>query len=265
MWGPGSAPGGEAFTPQACLDPELDEGFAARLRKDGWSVLPLSREALDRGASPGSPRVVVFTASGATASSRLALVEELVTQQLVEAAVFLADEVDEAHVRWATTFTPYVYRGFGSPVVHLMLDRIAQQLRATASVATARQREVAIRLWESVEIDGRGIRLGPPERNFLFTLAGQRGMRLGKDTDVDVGRGARLPARDCRRRLGQRLGPELCELLIPVERDEPYRMREADEVEAVCQEAPWRHAPTRVHVVGRSSVSTINAGLMGHV
>ena len=54
--------------------------------------------------------------------------------------------------------------------------------------------------------------------------------------------------------------PELAELLVPVERSEPYRFREPSEVDAVCRESFGRHVPTRVRVLGRSSVRTVSSG-----
>jgi hypothetical protein len=113
-------------------------------------------------------------------------------------------------------------------------------------------RRLVLTLWESVVLDDEQVYLGVAERNFLFTLARKPGIRLAKSTPIEAGPGRHLGATSCRRRLGQRLGPELTELLVPCERYEPYRMREPQEIEAVS--AGLGLGPVTLRIVGRAEV-----------
>jgi hypothetical protein len=113
-----------------------------------------------------------------------------------------------------------------------------------------RVREVIIRSWDALVVDGCQVHLGPSERNLLFMLAASSETRIAKRDMVDAGRNRKLSASACRRRLGQRLGAELASLLVPTERGESYRLRAAAEVEAVSRAAP-HDRPTTLRVIGR--------------
>ena len=141
----------------------------------------------------------------------------------------------------------------------LLLDSVREAPPRSHSI-----RRVTIHLWEAVEVDGARLGLGTAERNFLFGLAMRRGTRQPKDEPVDAGAGRRVTARECRRRLGRRLGAELAGLLVPVERDEPYRFREPEEVAATCAASPRCHPPTELRVVGRAGARTVGMGSLDH-
>lgn len=171
--------------------------------------------------------------------------------------VLLLDGASEARQRWATQLTPFCYqRSFAAESLACLLDRIRETVSPAAAqgVEESSLRCVTLRVGESVEVDGAVTRLGVAERNLLWELCCRRGQRVGKDAAIEAGPNRRIAARECRRRLGRRLGEELATLLVPVERGEPYRLREPDEVRAHCQELPERHPPTRLRILGRSEV-----------
>jgi hypothetical protein len=168
--------------------------------------------------------------------------------------------------RRATALTPLCYPASlsGDVLASLVIAGLERFSVAARQAQRVGPRLVALRPWESVEVDGVPIYLGVAERNFLFLLASRPGERLSKDEDIDVG-GRTLPASTCRRRLGQRLGPELAELLIPQERFEPYRLRSPAEIERLSQGAAGRHLPTVLRIHGRGSVFSSAAGRMERV
>jgi hypothetical protein len=108
---------------------------------------------------------------------------------------------------------------------------------------------------ECVEVDGKPARLGVAERNFLHTLATRADATLSKYDDVEGESGRPVPAVECRRRLGRRLGTALAELLVPSERGEPYRLRTPEEVRIVSARAGH---PVELRVTGRGSVRTVH-------
>ena len=171
--------------------------------------------------------------------------------------VLLFDGASQARQRWATQLTPYCYeRSLAAESLACLLDRIRETVASVASSAVEEtpRRCVTLRVGESVEIDGAVVRLGVAERNLLWELCCRRGQRVGKNSAIEAGPGRRIEARECRRRLGRRLGDELATLLLPVERGEPYRLREPEEVQAQCRDRPDRHPPTRLRIIGRSEV-----------
>ena len=142
-------------------------------------------------------------------------------------------------------------------LAHLIVEGVApaQAAPVAATQPVPVPRHVVLTLWESFAVDDRQVYLGVCERNFLFTLAQRPGVRLAKSAPVEAGPGRHLPASSCRRRLGQRLGPELAELLVPQERFEPYRLREPAEVEAISSRRG--HGRVTMRIVGRASVRMV--------
>jgi len=185
---------------------------------------------------------------------------------LTGVTVLLVGEGSHDSWRRAIAVTPLCYPS--SLPAEVLADLVAAALdgspRTPRPPRRVGTRTVTLRPWESVEVDGVPLYLGVAERNFLFMLAARPGERISKDEDIDVG-GRTLTASTCRRRLGQRLGPELAELLIPQERFEPYRLRSAAEIERLSKDAAGRHVPTVLRILGRGSVFASASGRMERV
>ncbi len=167
--------------------------------------------------------------------------------------VLVVDVLTEAQARWASRLTPFVYpadlsAGALAGFLCAALERAHAPRRATD-----RARSVVVRLGEEVSIDGVPCGLGVAERNFLFMLAWTGDVRIAKDAEVPVGNSAPIGARECRRRLGRRLGPELASLLVPDDRGDPYRLRSPAEIERTCSLRPDLHPMTHLVIKGRST------------
>jgi hypothetical protein len=245
-----------AAVPPAGISPEL----AASLEARGWRS-----EALPVGVPP-DPRRHALAVVEALSHPLAALTQaELWRARTPELRIVLRipGDADEDLLACASRLTPYLFADcLPAGVVAACIVAIGG---VAPDLARADDRRVTIRPWDSIEVDGRALYLGAAERNFLFTLAQSREARLWKHDDVDCGAGRALPASDCRRRLGERLGPELTTLLIAAERGEPYRLRTPEDVAAASREDAGRHPPTALRIVGRSQVALAYRGLLGSV
>ena len=223
------------------------------LEDQGWHVVewPTTGEVSAQVQREGL--VLVVTGPG-DPDAGLMLAERILERGQAERLALLVSG-GEAAWRWAARLTAWCWPATSSPrLVAELLERTREQHRTRAALHA---RQVVVRLWEGVEVDGSEIYLGAAERNLLYLLASRAGERVAKDADIDWGQGRSLPALECRKRLAKRLGQELTELLVPAQRCEPYRFREAAEVEAVTRAHPARHPFTQLRVIGRASVMTL--------
>ncbi|MEM7244831.1 MAG: hypothetical protein AAF533_05775 [Acidobacteriota bacterium] len=212
--------------------------------------------------------LVLGVGEGEEADAALRLAEDYRNRGGKAKLVLLGTSQAEAHLRWAGELTPFWYpRSLPAESLARFIGRTVDSTPGTPLpteesseeevVESAEVRRLTLRLWESFEIDGAPIFLGPAERNFLHGLGMHRGAWISKEDSVDAGAGNRVPTKECRRRLGKRLGDELASLLVPSERGEPYRLREPEEVVATCKKKPDRHQPTELRIVGRAQVRTV--------
>jgi hypothetical protein len=227
----------------------------------GWNATQLPPEA-DLVRSPGvvdSDAVVVGIGQGSAGDEAVAMAERYRVARGRGAIVMLAERVSEAQLKRAAELTPFVYPAtVEADVLAMLLEGVKRTWVERSDSAAAHVRRVTIRHWESLEVDGARVPLGSAERNFLFQLASRRDARISKHESVDAGAGRLVESRECRRRLGKRLGEELASLLVPSERNEPYRLREPAEVAATCEALHALHVPTELRVIGRSSVRTLS-------
>lgn len=187
-------------------------------------------------AAAGLPACGLRVAGGSGRRLDEALAEgEALRGETSPALALLVDAMDERQAARAAALTPFVY-ALNLPVQALAALVLAaretwgRSRRRTGAPEACRS--ACIRLGESVEIDGVPVDLGVAERNFLFGLAERRGAWISKEDDVEAGHGRSVAARECRRRLGRRLGSELASLLVPEVRGEPYRLRQPDEMQS---------------------------------
>lgn len=231
--------------------PELQR----ELEDQGWHVVewPTAGEPVAQVQRDG---VVLVVTRSDDPDAGLSLAERILERGQAERLALLVSG-GEAAWRWAARLTAWCWPSTASPrLVAELLERTREQRQARAALHA---RQVVVRLWEGVEVDGSEVYLGVAERNLLYLLASRAGERVAKDADVDCGKGRSLPALECRKRLARRLGHELTELLVPAQRCEPYRFREPAEVEAVTRAHPARHPFTQLRVIGRGSVRALPA------
>lgn len=225
------------------------------LQRRGWQA---RQQRVDETTGLHDSGVQVLVVGQGAEADRALLEAETRRQDGGQTVVLLLDSDSEAHLRWAAQITPFCYpKRLPAESLASLLERVREtraERRRRAAEPADPHRQVCLRLGESVEIDGLPLRLGVAERNFLFELAHRRDHRIAKDSPIESGPGKLVFARECRRRLGRRLGEELAALLVPIERGEPYRLRSAEEVQRCCERSPGRHPPTRLRIVGRSEV-----------
>lgn len=237
--------------------------LSAALGRRGWQVkqVPAS-ETPDGLLAVTGAEVLVLASEGAGDDAALLAADAYRRAGGTAELVLLLAPGSAAQWRWAAALTPFVHPWpLDAETVATLVAQVAARGAGAPAAPVPRDevRRVSVRLGESLEVDGFVVDLGVAERNFLFELASRAGNRIAKDQLVEGERGRGIPARECRRRLGRKIGSELAELLVPVLRGEPYRFREPREVLAVSLQDPTGRPPTRLTVLGRGSLRAIGS------
>lgn len=228
---------------------DVHEGLAGALVAEGWTVRPWADEP---DALPG----IGLVAGGSDAALDAALAAAEVVRAAGDGfiALLCGSASDEQGLR-AAALTPFVHAvGLPSRVLARLIAAAAEtwgRAHRATGIARASRRLLCIRLGESVEIDGLPVALGLAERNFLYELALTDDSYVGKSGSIQAG-DVFVKARECRRRLGKRLGAAVAEMLVPQQRGEPYRLRRPAEIERLPGPEAWR-----LRIVGRASVRTV--------
>jgi hypothetical protein len=234
----------------------LDDALAA-CRPDLEPVLRSAGIATLHGEATGklsAPGLLVFGGGQpGSADGTLARAEDQRRRGRSWAIALVVDALTEAQARWASRLTPFVYPSVLSAGALAGFLCAALERADAPRRMTDRARCVTIRPGEEVSIDGVPASLGVAERNFLFMLAWGSDVRVAKDARIPVGRGPGIRARECRRRLGRRLGAELASLLVPDDRGDPYRLRSPAEIERACATRPALHPMTHLSIKGRAT------------
>ena len=233
---------------------DVSEGLAGALVAEGWTVRPWAHD-------PGSVPGIGLVAGGSAAALDAALTAAAAVRSAGDEfiALLCGSATGEQGLR-AAALTPFVYAlELPARVLSRMIAAAAEtwgRAHRSAVIARASRRLLCICLGESVEIDGVTVELGVAERNFLYELADTDKSFIAKSGSVRAGN-VIVKARECRRRLGKRLGSAVAEMLVPQQRGEPYRLRKPAEIERLPGPDAWR-----LRIVGRASVRTV---YMAHV
>lgn len=230
----------------AWMDPGLRAELPCELMTAGWTVRPWTIGA----AGPPGFGLAVVGGSGPALDAAIAAAEAWRRVGAACVAILCGASSAEQLGR-AAEVTPFVYD------LALPARLLARLLTAGAEIAGRARRSgrisdcvptLRIELGISVELDGDACAFGLAERNFLYLLAVEDGAILSKDHLVEAGP-RRVLARECRRRLGKRLGWETASLLVPESRGEPYRMRTKAELDRIGR--------LRLCIKGRAGVRTV--------
>ncbi|MEM7246062.1 MAG: hypothetical protein AAF533_12015 [Acidobacteriota bacterium] len=241
---------------------ETTEGRRLRaLRRKGRSIEPAepSQQAEDLLAS-AADILILDVRPGSDGEELLDQVERYLEEGRRGALVLLIDWSSESQLRRAVTLTPHCLPRDTSPeALAGLVDSLDATLRSVDPLLAVpddlrKPRKVKIILGERVQVDGLTVSLNIAAQRFLHELAASRDAVVTKRQRIETSNGRTVPASEARKQLTGPLGEELTNLLIESGRHQPYRLRDRAEVAAICRDEPTRHRPTKLTVIGRSSV-----------